>query len=262
MSYQIKQGSTECPLMFLLVGSSDHITGLTGATPTVLLSKAGGAFASPSGDVSEVGNGWYKVAASVVDASTLGPLVLHATATSADPTDTAYEVVGYDPQIPMTPALVATEVWQDLLTSSDFTTAGSVGQNIAQGVTVGNYTTGANPATVVWSVNQSAFNGIGTMGGSLNTASSYGIVKNQAITAFPFTMTNATTGALMTGLAITSVVSLDGAAFTSTTNTATEVGSGEYSINLSAADLNGNTVSLQFSATGANTTVITIITQP
>lgn len=99
MPYQIKQSSTEAALLFFLVSSSDHITGLTGATPTVTISKAGAAFASPSGTVSEIANGWYKVAANATDTGTLGPIALHATATSADPFDGIIaEVVGYDPQ--------------------------------------------------------------------------------------------------------------------------------------------------------------------
>jgi hypothetical protein len=262
VSYQIKQGSTECPLVFLMVGSSDHITGLTGATPTVAISKAAAAFTTPDGDVKEVGNGWYQVQGNATDTSTLGPLILHATATSADPTDAVYEVVGYDPQVPSSPALIATAVWTDLLTSSDFATTGSVGHDIAQGVMVGSYTAGANPGMLVWDAQQATFNSAGTMGGSLLTASTYGIPLGQPISNFPFTMVSPTTGALMTGLVITSMVSLDGAAFVSTVNQATEIGSGEYKIDLASADLNGSTVALQFSAVGAETTVITIITQP
>lgn len=94
----LKQSSTAQPLMFLLVSSTDHITPVTGATPTVTISKNGGSFSSPSGAVSEVGNGWYKVAGNTTDTSTLGPLIVHATATGADPTDERYEVVAYDPQ--------------------------------------------------------------------------------------------------------------------------------------------------------------------
>ncbi len=97
MGYPIKNGNTTRPLEFLLVQSSDHLTGLTGASPTVTISKNGGSFASPAGSVTEVGNGWYKVAANATDAGTSGPLLLHASATGSDPTDDRFEVVGYDP---------------------------------------------------------------------------------------------------------------------------------------------------------------------
>lgn len=98
----LKQSSTAQPLLFLLVQSSDHITGLTGASPTVKLGKSGGIGASPSGTVTEIDStnlpGWYKVAGNATDTNTLGPLVLHASAASGDPVDVEYEVVAYDPQ--------------------------------------------------------------------------------------------------------------------------------------------------------------------
>ncbi len=96
--YAIKQSSTAYPLVFLIVQSADHITGLTGAAPTVTLSKAGGTFAAVTGAVSEIGSGWYKVAGNATDTATLGPLALHSTVASGDPTDVMYEVVAYDPQ--------------------------------------------------------------------------------------------------------------------------------------------------------------------
>lgn len=100
MSYDIKQSSTEYPLNFLMVLSSDHISPATGLSPTVTISKAGGAFASPSGSVTEIGNGWYKVAANATDTSTLGPIALHASVATADNCDRdPWQVVKYDPQL-------------------------------------------------------------------------------------------------------------------------------------------------------------------
>lgn len=93
MTYEVKQSTTTYALVFLMVDSTDHVTGKTGLTPTVTLSKNGGAFASPSGAVSEIANGWYKVAGNATDNATLGPLILHATGTAADPTDVVYTVV-------------------------------------------------------------------------------------------------------------------------------------------------------------------------
>lgn len=93
MNYEVKQSTTTYALVFLMVDSTDHVTGKTGLTPTVTLSKNGGAFASPSGAVSEIANGWYKVAGNATDNATLGPLILHATGTAADPTDVVYTVV-------------------------------------------------------------------------------------------------------------------------------------------------------------------------
>jgi len=98
MAYPIPQNSTQSALLFFMVQSSDHITGLTGASPTVTLSKNGGTFAAPSGAVSEVGSGWYKVAGNATDTNTLGPLALHATATSGDPCDILVAHILIDPQ--------------------------------------------------------------------------------------------------------------------------------------------------------------------
>lgn len=98
MGYPVKQGQTARPLLFKLYSATDHLAGATGKTPTVTLSKNGGAFASPAGAVTEVGRGWYKVAGNATDASALGPLVLNATATGCDECDDVFEVVAFDPE--------------------------------------------------------------------------------------------------------------------------------------------------------------------
>jgi hypothetical protein len=98
MGYELRQFNTTRPLRFLLVLTSDHITGGTGKTPVVTLRKTGGtAFAAPLGPVAEIGNGWYEVAARTSDADVLGPLTLHATAPACDPLDDTFTVVNYDP---------------------------------------------------------------------------------------------------------------------------------------------------------------------
>lgn len=97
MGYTIQQSTTTQPLVFLMVDSSDGITGKTGLTVTVTLSKNGGSFGAASGSVSEIANGLYKVAGNATDSDTVGPLILHATATGANPTDDCFHVVGYAP---------------------------------------------------------------------------------------------------------------------------------------------------------------------
>lgn len=96
--YAITQSTTTWPLVFMMVQSSDHVTPLTGASPTVTLSKNGGAFGAAAGSVTQIANGWYQVAGNATDTGTLGPLVLHATAASGDPADFIFEVVAYNPQ--------------------------------------------------------------------------------------------------------------------------------------------------------------------
>jgi hypothetical protein len=80
-----------------MVLSSDHVSPATGLSPTVTLSKNGGAYAACAGAVSEIANGVYEVAGNATDTGTLGPLWLHATAATADPSDIDFQVVGFDP---------------------------------------------------------------------------------------------------------------------------------------------------------------------
>src|SRR4029077_7401453 len=89
----IKQSTSVKVVPFFLVDSGDHISPKTGLTPTVTISKNGAAFGAPAGAVTEIGNGWYKIAANATDSNTLGSLLVHATATGADPFDVIHEVV-------------------------------------------------------------------------------------------------------------------------------------------------------------------------
>lgn len=172
MSYPVQVATTRDPLVFLMVLSSDHITGATGLSPTVTLCKVGGAFAAPAGAVTEIANGYYQVAGNATDNNTLGPLLLHATAATADPTDKEFWVVAQNlttatialvttttnltnaptagdltaamkasvtAAVP-TAGAIATGVWQDT-TAGDFTVANSIGKalfftGVAGGATV------------------------------------------------------------------------------------------------------------------------------
>lgn len=86
--------------------------------------------------------------------------------------------------------------------------------------------------------------------------------KNTASSNFEFPMTLTGTRTPATGKTVTATRSIDGGAFASCTNSVTEVASGMYKINLSAADLNGNWITLKFSEGACNDTLITIGTQP
>jgi hypothetical protein len=128
----------------------------------------------------------------------------------------------------LTPAGIATAVWEDLLAGGDFATAGSVGA-------------------------------LYTAAGVATTSNKK---KNTASAGFEFVMTSSTTNLPQTGLTVASQVSLDGGAFANTTNSVTELSNGVYVLNLSAADTNGNHVMLRFTATGANAFFAEIVTQP
>lgn len=89
------------------------------------------------------------------------------------------------------------------------------------------------------------------------------ITKNVALANFMFKMIDSSDHiTAKTGLTVTATRSLDGAAFASCANSASEVSSGWYKINLAATDTNGTVVVLKFSASGADTTEVEILTQP
>ena len=79
--------------MFKLISSVDHVSKLTGATATVNISKAGAAFGAAAGTVTEVGQGWYKVALTTADTGTAGDLAFYITAAGADDTDFVDQVM-------------------------------------------------------------------------------------------------------------------------------------------------------------------------
>lgn len=97
--YDIQVSTSGTDIVFLMVSSTDHVSPITGISPTVTIRKNQGSFASPAGTVSEIAKGWYKISGTglATDTNTVGPLVLNATGTGADPTDNVYNVVAYNP---------------------------------------------------------------------------------------------------------------------------------------------------------------------
>lgn len=88
-----------------------------------------------------------------------------------------------------------------------------------------------------------------------------GIQKNVALANFEFFMRDSTDHVSgKTGLTVTGTVSIDGAAFGALTNSVSEVASGVYKVSLAAADVNGSVITLKFTATGADPTLITVVT--
>lgn len=87
-----------------------------------------------------------------------------------------------------------------------------------------------------------------------------GIEKNTARPDFHFLMRDSD-GNPKTGLTVAAQRLIDGGVFTATTNSpATEVANGMYKIDLSAADTNGDNITYRFTASGANVTLITVVT--
>lgn len=88
------------------------------------------------------------------------------------------------------------------------------------------------------------------------------ITKNVALAAFPFKMVDSTDHVTAEiGVTVTAERSIDGSAFGACANSATEIASGWYKIDLAAADLNGNNIVLRFTGTGCDANEIVIVTQ-
>ena len=100
---------------------------------------------------------------------------------------------------------------------------------------------------------------IGVASGS--TPTSERIKKNTAFDNFQFLMIQSSNHvAPATGLAVTGEVILDNGAFVTLSNSVVEIGNGMYRVNLTAGELNGNIVTLRFTAAGADPRYITIVT--
>lgn len=127
---ELKQSATNIKIPFLMVSSTDHINGVTGLTPTVVISKNCGAFAAPAGTIAEIGHGLYSLTPTSADTNTLGSLSLHAESAGADPVDRECVVVPFNPydaadmglsslaaidsRLPATPAAVGDSMTLDL----------------------------------------------------------------------------------------------------------------------------------------------------
>jgi hypothetical protein len=88
-----------------------------------------------------------------------------------------------------------------------------------------------------------------------------GVKKNAALSNFMFLMVDSTDHVTpKTGLTVTATRSIDGAAFGACANSASELSNGVYKIDLAAADLNGDVITLRFTASGADDRLITVKT--
>lgn len=148
----------------------------------------------------------------------------------------------------------ATKIWEDQ--SIIIETYGNASAQHAFDLDTANVTVGTNNDKTGYSIS-----GIKTTLDALNDITGIHPSKNIALAKFPFTMVDANTGLPKAGVTVTSERSINGTAFAACANTAAEVSGGAYTIDLAASDLNGDTVMLKFTATGAKTTFVTVVTQ-
>lgn len=275
--------STTYTRMFLMVQSADHISGLTGAAPTVNISKAGAAFGAAGGVVTEVANGFYKVALTTTDTNTLGDLAYHITAASGDATDFVDQITAAVDQTG--DSFVRLGAPAGASVSADIAAIKSDTGTILTDVNTGAgaiYTrigapAGASIAADIAAVEANAVAikaktdtiptfptnfGLLAIDSGGNVSTTDNIKKNTAQTGFMFVMTDSTSHNPKTGLIVTAQRALDGNGFNPCTNTPSEVGNGVYAINLSAADTNANHIMLRFTAAASDDLNIEIVTQP
>lgn len=85
-------------------------------------------------------------------------------------------------------------------------------------------------------------------------------IKNQAVTGFTFSLTNKTDGSAVTTGTTTGYVTLDGGTQTAIAGSPVHEGNGQWSVNLTAAEMNGDVVGLIFVNSSAFTESFTINT--
>lgn len=150
-------------------------------------------------------------------------------------------------------------------TSGDFTATmkTSIGTAVAASAVAS--VTGNVGGNVVGSVG-SVTGAVGSVTGAVGSVTAaVGITSNRkkaATATFEFTMTSATTGGDQTGLTVTSKISKDGGAFSSTTNSVTEIALGYYQLVLTSTEMTANNIALQMTAMGATNRDISVQTQP
>ncbi len=260
----ILKSSASYPCFFMMIDVSDHISAKTGLSPTVTISKSGAAFASPSGSITEISSGWYKMAGNATDTNTDGPILLHATGSGADPTDiNCGTVVEFDPRSSVTIQNIVDGLLNEA--TSGHVTAGTVSKRLVDtgtkvdflpsataGAAGGVFIAGSNAATTVATLTST-----GAM--TVNGTSIETTIRNQRAlpksTTLEWAMQFTTTAGVVvtTGTpACTRTIDTPDT-FATTTNTASAVSSkGISEITLSTSDTAANYyVVLRCTLTGA-----------
>lgn len=146
------------------------------------------------------------------------------------------------------------EIWNKLLT--EITTAGSIGKLVKDYLDT---TISSRLASVEYTAPDNT--SVAAIKSKTDNLPS-GIKKNSSLANFEFFMADSANGrSAKTGLTVTATRSIDGTAFAACANSVTEVGNGIYKIDLAAADLNGDVITLRFEAAGADSALITLVTE-
>jgi len=104
--------------------------------------------------------------------------------------------------------------------------------------------------------------GMIVVGGRVRLADPKGLKRGRALAKFTFLMTDSTNHNPATGLTVSGTVRKDSGSATSLADSVTELANGVYEVDLSASEMDGATITLRFTATGADDLVITLVTEP
>lgn len=245
MPIYLKQStaSQEIPLgPFLSTSDGDtNMTALTIANTDIKIWKNGATTLASknSGGGTHISVGIYYAVLDATDTDTLGPLMVFVHVATAL-------------AIKVECVVLAAVVFDSLIGGGDLLQVDSTQQG--------------GTALTARDIGASVLLSSGTGTGQLSLSSGKALIQtntkvNQALAAFPFVMTDSSGNAVL-GATVTATRSIDGGAFAACTNAVSEVGNGWYKISLSAADMNGTTIALRFTATGARDTDQVIINLP
>ena len=124
--------------------------------------------------------------------------------------------------------------------------------------------TGSGTAQTARDIGTSVLIAVGTGTGQINLVSGavplvLGWKKNTAKANYPFVMVDSS-GVPRTGLTVSATRRIDNGSFSACANAVTEIANGWYTIDFAAADLNGDTIGIRFTATGAQDRGFTVVT--
>ena len=233
-----------------VTGAVGSVTGSVGS----VTGNVAGSVGTVAGAVGSVTGAVGSVAAGGITAASFAAGALDAVWTTAARTLTAFDAsfkTGY-----ALSAAGVQAIWDAATTA--LTVAGSVGKLIVDNL---NATVGSRATqTSVDTVDDFLDTEIASI---IAAVAALRVKKNTALAGFMFPMVDSTDHSTpKTGATVTATRSLDGAAFAACANAVAEVSNGLYKIDLAAGDLNGNVVTLKFSAIGCDQRVITLVTQP
>ena len=170
--------STAANFPIFMFDSSDHVSGKTGLTLTIAVSKNGGASAAITPTVTEIGNGRYNLALTTAHIDTLGPINGIVTAAGADPQPFEALVVlakALDSTVAKDATVSKPGTAQTISSNSDITAIKAKTDNLpASPAAVSNIPTVAQIADGVWDEAISGHLTAGSTGASLNGAGSAG----------------------------------------------------------------------------------------